>query len=189
MTQLRELQLMKRTALMNIRKEENPPEPTEAEKSRMLIKAMYMLAYLGAIDMAMYDLVEDVKSAGLYRHTLKHTIGRVSKTVAQANGLANSILKSVNNGERVRQYADMYEYAYNKVQETILITPPHRAYSIIKALSRLFIEAYNEVGAKTNHHYLGEVAKILPRIDIPQLKDYNIDCIISKAVQIKTIKV
>lgn len=185
MSTLRELRLMRMMARQNIKIEENPPEPTEAERAQYLTTAMYMLAYLGAIDMALYDLVADVEAAGLYRHSLKHTINNVSKVVAQANGLANSILRSVNNGVRVRRYTDMYEYAYNAIQQSILIEPPHRSYSIIKALSRLFIDAYNKVGAKTNHHYLKDVAKILPRIDIPELKDYNIDCIISKAVQIE----
>lgn len=186
MTQLRELQLMKRTAWMNDRLERCPKMPNEAQEKQELTTAMYMLAYLGAIDMALIDLKDTLQQLGIYRHSLKHTIERVCKVVANANGLANSILKAVNNGQRVRQYADMYEYAYNKVQDNILIeNPSHRSYSIVKALSRLFIEAYNKVGIKTNHRYLGDVAKALPRIDISQLKDFNIDCIIRKAVHIE----
>ena len=147
---------------------------------------MYMLAYLGAIDMALYDLKEALEDNGLFRHKLKYDFNRVADVVAKANGLANAILKAVNNGERVRQYADMYEYAYNATQNSILIkeNPTNRSYSIVRALSRLFIEAYNKVGVRTNHIYLRDVAKILPLIDVPQFTDHNIDCIISKAVQI-----
>lgn len=186
MTQLRELQLMKRTAWMNDQLERNPPErPNDARDEQDLTTAMYMLAYLGAIDMALIDLQEELENAGLFRHALKYNFNRVVKTVSKANGLANCILKAVNNGERVRQYADMYEYAYNATQQRILIDAPHnRSYSIVKALSRLFTEAYNKVGIRTNHRYLGDVANILPLIDVPQFTDHNVDCIIRKAVQI-----
>lgn len=184
MTQLRELQLMKRTAWMNIQLEENHIRKPSSCEDKEITKAMYMLAYLGAIDMTLYDLIDDLEDAGLYKHSIKHSVNRVAKVVAKANGLADRILKAVNDGQRVRQYADMFEYAYNTVQKCILITPPHRSYSIIKALSRLFIEVYNKVGVKTNHHYLADVAKILPIIDIPQLNDHYIDCIIRKTVQI-----
>lgn len=186
MTQLRELQLMKRTAWMNDQLERNPPErPNDARDEQDLTTAMYMLAYLGAIDMALIDLQEELENAGLFRHALKYNFNRVVKTVSKANGLANYILKAVNNGERVRQYADMYEYAYNATQQRILIDAPHnRSYSIVKALSRLFTEAYNKVGIRTNHRYLGDVANILPLIDVPQFTDHNVDCIIRKAVQI-----
>lgn len=176
-------------ARQNIKIEENPPEPTEAERVQYLTTAMYMLAYLGAIDMAMYDLIADLEAEKLYKHSLKHSINRVSKVIANANGLASSILRSVNNGVRVRQYSDMYEYAYNAIQAHVLIKPPHRSYSIVKALSRLFIKAYNKVGVKTNHLYLRDVARILPSIEVPEFKDYNIDdCIISKVVQIELDK-
>lgn len=186
MTQLRELQLMKRTAWMNDQLERNPPErPNDARDEQDLTTAMYMLAYLGAIDMALIDLQEELENAGLFRHALKYNFNRVVKTISKANGLANYILKAVNNGERVRQYADMYEYTYNATQQRILIDAPHnRSYSIVKALSRLFTEAYNKVGIRTNHRYLGDVANILPLIDVPQFTDHNVDCIIRKAVQI-----
>lgn len=174
---------------MNIRKKRYPPEPTGAEKDKITIRALYMLAYLGAIDLALIDLEKELTDIGLYKHTLKHQIGRICKIVAMANGEASFGLKRGNKGQRLRQHSEMYEYAYYRAQECILTPPPNRAYSIVKALSRLFIEAYNDVGAKTNHYYLGEAAKILPRLDIPQLEDKNIDCIITKAVQIKRKKI
>lgn len=189
MTYIQELRLMKRTAWMNIQREVHPPvQPNSAQEKKEITTAVYMLAYLGAIDMTLYDLVEDLQNAGLYKHSIKRNVGRVSRAVATANGIANNTLKRVNGGVRVRQYTDMYEYAYNAIQQHILIESPHRAYSIIKSLARLFTDAYNQVGAKTNHHYLAEVVKILPIIEIPNLKEYNVDFIIQNAVQITLSK-
>ena len=58
--------------------------------------------------------------------------------VGHANGCANEILQLVNNGQRVRQYADMYEYAYQQAQEHILLAPPERAYNIVRALTLVY---------------------------------------------------
>lgn len=182
-----QMSLMKRTAWLNASYEMNPslrpPKPTDRQE---LVTAMYMLAYLGAIDMALIDLEEELTIAGLYRHALKRDLNRIHKIVGDANGYASDILKAVNNGTRVNQYVDMFEYAYNKVQKCIRLDdkPLDRAYSIVKALSRLFTEAYIRVGAKTNHRYLGNVSKVLAKFEIQQLTDYNLDCIISKNVVI-----
>jgi hypothetical protein len=51
------LMLAKRTAWMNVQREEHPEKRPEQERDRKdLITAMYMLAYIGAINMALYDL-------------------------------------------------------------------------------------------------------------------------------------
>lgn len=180
-----ENQLMKHTRLMNARRAIYPPvKPHNAIEEQDVQTAMYMLAYLGAIDMILIDLEEDLINEGLYKHKLKYDLGRVKRAVANANGFSNSLLKAINDGKRVRQYADMYEYAYNTAQSCIRVEYPDRSYSIFKALSRLFIEAHNKGGVKYKHFRLGDVVKILPIIEVPQLKDKNIDFIISKAVQI-----
>lgn len=92
MTQ-QEMLLIRRTAWMNIQIEDNPSirKPKKRERDD-LIKAMYMLAYIGAIDMALYDLVEELTEAGLYRHSLKAQVNRIMRIVAHANGQANAIL-------------------------------------------------------------------------------------------------
>lgn len=38
---------------------------------------------------------------------------------------------------------------------------------------------------KTSHLYLRDAAEVLKRIDIPSLKDYKVDAIIEKVVQIE----
>lgn len=183
---LQQLRLMHRTAWMNDRLERNPAlRPPKKSDRDDLITAFYMLAYLGAIDMALFDLIDELQDANLYRHNVKNIINRIVKVVGDANGLASTILREINGGVIVKQHSDMYEFTYNQVQEHISIEPPHRAYSIIKAMSRLFVDAYNKVGAKTNHYYLKDAANILPRLDIPQLKDYKIDFIISRCIQLE----
>lgn len=185
MNNVEALLLAKRTAWHNIQLEENPalrkPQPRDRAD---LNTALYMLAYIGAINMALYDLVDEITEAGLYRHALKAQINRIIGVVGNANTRANDILRKVNNGQRVRQYADMYEYAYNKVQEHILLQTPERAYNIVRALTRLFVKAYNAVGRRTSHTYLRQAADILQRLEIPQIVDHNIDAIIEKAVEI-----
>lgn len=172
---------------MNIQLEINPAmRKSKPSDRKELVTAMYMLAYIGAINMALYDLIDELTEAGLYRHAIKRDVNRALKVTLNANGLASDILKAVNNGKRVRQHSDMYEYAYNKVQEHINLEPPLRAYNIVRALTRLFTEAYNEVGAKTSHLYLREASEVLKRIEIPSLKEYDIvDTIIKNAVQIE----
>lgn len=179
------LTLCKRTAWMNVRIESNPalrkPQPRDRAD---LNTALYMLAYLGAIDMALYDLVQELTEAGLYRHALKKQINQLTRIVGNANGKANDILKAVNNGHRVRQYSDMYEYAYGKVQNHVLLQAPERAYNIVRALTRLFTKAWDAVGRRTRHVYLRDAVEALARLDIPQIADHNIDSIIERAVKI-----
>lgn len=185
MTQLRQLELMKRTRLMNARRAISPPvKPHNAIEEKDVQTAMYMLAYLGAIDMVLYDLEDDLQKEGLFKHTLKYNIGRARKAIANANGFVCTLLQVLNGGNRVRQYSDLYEYAYNTAQSCICVEYPNRSYSIFKALSRLFIEAHNKGGIKYKQFHLGDVVRILPTINVPQLQDKNIDFIITKAVQI-----
>jgi predicted TPR repeat methyltransferase len=83
MTQ-QEMMLIRRTAWMNIRLEENPAlRPPKQRERDDLITAMYMLAYIGAIDMCLYDLVDELTEAGLYRHALKKQINHIMRTVAK----------------------------------------------------------------------------------------------------------
>ena len=180
------LMLAKRTAWMNVQREEHPEKRPEQERDRKdLNTAMYMLAYLGAVNMALYDLRDALTDAGLYRHALKRQLNRTIQVVGHANGMAYEILQLVNNGECVRQYADMYEYAYYKVQKHIAIEEePKRSYNIVRALTRLFCKAYDAVGRRTNHTYLGDAAEVLKRLDIPQIPDHNVDVIIERNVQI-----
>lgn len=183
------LMLVRRTAWRNMQIEEHPelrkPKPTDREA---VSTALYMLAYIGAIDMAIYDLVDELTEAGLYRHGTKATVKRIAEIVAKANGEASDILCHVNGGERVRQYSDMYEYAYSRTQEHVLLAPPERAYNIVRAYARLFSKAYETVGRNLSHTYLDKASKALKRLDIPQLKDHNIDTIIERAVQIVQVK-
>ena len=180
------LMLAKRTAWMNVQREEHPEKrPEQARDRNDLNTALLMLAYIGAVDMVLYDLVDELTEAGLYRHATKGTINRVRRVVGHANGMANEILRLVNNGQRVRQYAEMYEYAYQQAQEHILLAPPERAYNIVRALARLFIKAYDAVGRRTRHTYLRDAAEALKHIDIPQIADKHIDVIIERAVKIR----
>lgn len=179
------LLLAKRTAWMNVQREEHP----EQERDRKdLNTAMYMLAYLGAVNMALYDLQQELTDAGLYRHALKAQVNRIIRIIGQANGNASDILKAINNGKRVRQYVDMYEYAYNEVQEHILLEAPERAYNIVRALSRLLNKGYEDIGRRTAFAYLREAVEVLKRLDIPQIPDRNIDSIIERVVQIRLQK-
>lgn len=179
------LELAHRSMLMHIHPAFRKPKPTDRDE---LVTAMYMLAYIGAINMALYDLIDELTDAGLYRHAIKRDVNRALKVVGNANNLASSILKAVNGGKRVRQHSDMWEYAYNKVQDHIKLEPPLRAYNIVRALTRLFTDAYNEVGRKTSHLYLREASDVLQRLVIPSLKEYPIiDTIIKNAVQIELV--
>lgn len=184
MTQ-QEMLHIRRTAWMNIQIEDNPSmrKPKKRERDD-LIKAMYMLAYIGAIDMCLYDLVDELTEAGLYRHALKKQINHIMRTVAYANGQANEILQRVNDGKRVRQYTDMFEYTYNEIQTHVLLKAPERAYNIVRALTRLFVEAFDAVGIRTNHIYLRDAAEVLKRLEIPQIQDHHIDVIIQRNVEI-----
>lgn len=180
------LTLAKRTAWRNVQLEEHPElrKPRPRDRSD-LIKALYMLAYIGAINMTLYDLVDEMTEAGLYRHAIKAQINRLIRIVGQANGRANDILRDVNGGERVRQYSTMYEYAYNKIQKHVLLQAPERAYNIVRALTRLFVKAYNDVGRRTAHTYLRDAGEALKRLEIPILHDHHIDNIIERVVEIK----
>jgi hypothetical protein len=70
------------------------------------------------------------------------------------------------------------------VQAHICLEAPERAYNIVRALTRLFCKAYDAVGRRTRHTYLGDAATVLKRLNIPQITDHNVDVIIERNVQI-----
>ena len=78
----------------------------------------------------------------------------------------------------------MFEYTYNEIQTHVLLKAPERAYNIVRALTRLFVEAFDAVGIRTKHIYLRDAAEVLKRLEIPQIQDHNIDVIIQRNVEI-----
>ena len=84
--------LMKHTAWMNTRLIERGPRP---EDERYVPLAVRMLTLVGCLNYAMLDLESELTASGLFRHETKRRYTQARTLVAQAHGIAWSMLRKI----------------------------------------------------------------------------------------------
>ena len=181
MTQLQQRELMKRMAWVNIQNEIHPPErPQDANDRKALTKAMYMLAYLGAIDMAIYDLIDEMEAIGKYRHANKRNINRARDIILNAHNTSYKRLYNYDFGG-CKQYNDAMEVYYKAINDCVALEAPERAYNIVMAICRLQAKKRGKVTIRTYAPSF-EVDKIPQMLEGLGIKDYHLDNIIEQRI-------
>ena len=103
----RQAMLMKHTAWMNTRLIERGPRP---EDERYVPLAVRMLTLVGCLNYAMLDLESELTASGLFRHETKRRYTQARTLVAQAHGIAWSMLRKIDD-RAARQYNDKTDEA------------------------------------------------------------------------------
>ena len=166
--------LMKHTAWMNTRLIERGPRP---EDERYVPLAVRMLTLVGCLNYAMLDLESELTASGLFRHETKRRYTQARTLVAQAHGIAWSMLRKIDD-RAARQYNDKTDEAYRTISGCILLEAPQRSYNIVLSLCRII----SSLNGRISGRYDFNPAK--PRVRIPALlectgiEDYRIDEII-----------
>lgn len=124
---------MKHTAWMNTRLIERGPRP---EDERYVPLAVRMLTLVGCLNYAMLDLESELTASGLFRHETKRRYTQARTLVAQAHGIAWSMLRKIDD-RAARQYNDKTDEAYRTISGCILLEAPQRSYNIVLSLCRI----------------------------------------------------
>lgn len=183
---LKEAQLIKRTAWMNIQMEEKrrkdrlKPQPADeicTAKARRGIELVACLNY------AALDLEEELTAAGMFRHETKRIVREIQKITARVHQQAWQMLNNYKDGVG-RVYNGRMDVVYNAINDAVLIAPPERSYNIMLAMVRV-IDNINQFLKPRNwdFYYARELQDIIPKLRRINIEDRRLDCIIEKVLE------
>lgn len=166
--------LMKRTAWRNTLPREFRL-PTAKDKI-YVDKAVKMLSALACLNSVMLDIEEELVEHNLFRQGLKKSVKDATKNVTEVYDFAFRVMHDANEGA-TRVYNDKYDLAYNKIQESIFLEPPERAYNIAINLCRIIQKLNEEVRGKYDLKPLERLYRIPEHIATDKIKTYNLNFI------------
>lgn len=182
-----QLQLIKRTAWMNIQIEEKRRrgeiEQSEAEMEVCAAKARRGLEYVACLNSVAIDLEMELTEAGLFRHAAKRTVREIQQIAGRVHQQAWKMLNDYKDGVG-RVYNDRMDAVAQAIDGAVLLKAPERAYNIMAALIRL-ISKINVTLRPYNWDfvYARELESIEPKLKRLGFKDYHIDEIIEIATK------
>lgn len=153
-----------------------------AEEDRQNKEAVILVTLLAALDYFVYDLIDELTDAKLYRLSNKRAVNRAKDIITQAHAKFYGAMVKYDKGKGIRQYNDAMDKFYAAINECVALTPPERAYNIVVAICRLQMKQNNKL---TYHSYplSKEVAKIPKMLDGLGIHDYHLDRIIEQRVR------
>ena len=182
-----QLQLIKRTAWMNIqieeRKRRGEIEETDALTEACAAKARRGLEYVACLNSVALDLETELTEAGLFRHAAKRTVREIQQIAGRVHQQAWKMLNDYKAGVG-RVYNDRMDAVAQAIDGAVLLKAPERAYNIMAALIRL-ISKINVTLRPYNWDfvYARELESIGPKLERLGIKDYRIDEIIEIATK------
>lgn len=166
--------LIKRTTWRNEQpKAFKPPKP---EDKLYVNKAVKMLSALACLNSVMFDLEEELVEHNLFRQSLKKSVRSAQKNVAEVYNFAFIIMRDANEGA-ARVYNDKYDLAYDKIQKSVSLESPERAYNIAINLCRIIHKLNEEVRGKYDLKPLERLYRIPEHITTDKIKIYNLNFI------------
>ena len=170
----RQAMLMKHTAWMNTRLIERGPRP---EVVRYVPLAVRMLTLVGCLNYAMLDLESELTASGLFRHETKRRYTQARTLVAQAHGIAWSMLRKIDD-RAARQYNDKTDEAYRTISGCILLEAPQRSYNIVLSLCRIISSLNGRISGRYDFNPAKPLVRIRELLVCTGIVDYRIDEII-----------
>ena len=142
-----------------------------------------MLACLGALDLALVDLVRALEDAGLWRHSLKRQVNLVVREVACGSSITYRSFGLLGGKSDSDDYSKSYECIYAlcdrclSAEDAVL-----RAYNMCVSLARIFTLNYERVGLRLGHGYLQSVVNSLPKLYSLPFEDYAVDRLLMREI-------
>ena len=158
------------------------PKKPSREESMRTKEAVVMLALIAAAYKFVDELPQELEKVGMYRHNNKRVVNTVERILEKASRTAEEVLKAANNGKTSTGYFDCMDAFYDKINESIQLQYPERAYNIIKAMCRL-VGVYNKKLSEYHFSQSPQVAKVPAILDQIPIHDYELDNIIDLAVR------
>lgn len=153
-----------------------------AEEDRQNREAVILVTLLAALDYFIYDLIDEMEGAGLYRQANKRSINRAKDIIIEAHTKFYRAMTTYDDGKGLRQYNDAMDKFYQAINDCVALTPPERAYNIVVAMCRLQMAQNDKL---TYHSYVlsKEVAKIPKMLEGLGIHDYHLDRIIEQRIR------
>lgn len=157
---------------------------TPEENERFLPYGVKVIIYVACAHSAMYDLQEELRNLGVYRHHIKRYISKATEEIGYVH---NALYKGIGayNGEFGRWYNEQFGNADIAIQSHVELKGAERAYNIAIALMRLAIVANGKCGRFMCPAIANVVRamRYIERCELP-LRDYSIDKIIETGAPI-----
>lgn len=155
-----------------------PVKPTAADEKYVPI-AIEMLTYVGCLNYAMLDLEAELTETGMFRHEIKRRFQHSATLVQQAHGVAYDMLRKVD-PRASRQYNDLMDAAYARINECVLLEAPERFYNIVIALCRIIEKLNSQISGRYDFNPAKSLYRIPALLECVKIKDYKIDEIIER---------
>lgn len=170
----RQAMLIKHTAWMNTRLLARGPRP---EDERYVPLAVRMLTLVGCLNYAMLDLESELTASGLFHHETKRRYTQAQTLVAQAHGIAWSMLRKIDD-RTARQYNDKTDEAYRTISGCILLEAPQRSYNIVLSLCRIIGSLNGRISGRYDFNPAKPLVRIPDLLECTGIEDCKIDGII-----------
>lgn len=135
----KEALLIKRTAWMNMQPRKHRPED-----DRLVPIAVRMLTYIACLNYAMCDLETELEDAGLLRHGIKRAFRTAQEHVGKVHQHAYVMLGKISE-EATRSYNEQLDWMWGRIDSSVLLAPPERAFNIVVSLVRLVERANTQL--------------------------------------------
>ena len=151
---------------------------TTEEQARYTPRLSVILSLIGVLHSTMYDLIDAMQNAGIYRHRAKLDVNTALEYTERLHGVCYDVVASVDK-QTARSYNDCYQALEGEISEAVLIAEPLiRTYSIAMALCRLIIKINETQMGRFRLPMIEVVKNAQKRLEMLPLKDEGIDCIV-----------
>lgn len=171
--------LMKRTAWLN--SQDRPFRAPKPEDKVYVDKAVKMLSVLACLNSVMFDLEEELVEHNLFRQGLKKNVRDAQRNVMAVYNFAFKIMREANE-DAARVYNEKYDMTYAKIQKAVALKSPERSYNIVITLCHILKKLNEAVRGRYDLKPVERLYKIPERIFTNQIKSYDLDFIIEKAL-------
>lgn len=146
-----------------------------AYKARVGLELVACLSYFAL------ELEDECVAAGIFKHSIKKSVRDIQKISGRVHQLAWQMLDSFKVGVG-RIYNQRLEEVSSKISESVLLSPPERAYNIMLSLLRVVQDINRELRPHCwDFRYAHELDIIGPKLKQIPIHDYCIDSIIRTA--------
>ena len=158
------------------------PTMLEDEQNK---EAVRMLTLIASLDYFIYDLIEEMEQAGMFKHIAKRNINRCKELIEKAHMIFYRRLFSYEFGGCAK-YNDAMDTYYKAINGCVSLEAPERAYNIIVAIVRLQAECRKRIDMRYFYQPSQDLEKIPSLLECLGIRDYKLDNIIER--QVRSIK-
>ena len=161
---------------------------TTEEQALYTPRLSVILSLIGVLHTTMYDLIDAMQNAGIYRHRAKVDVNNALEYTERLHGVCYDVVASVDK-QTARSYNDCYQALEGEISEAVLIAEPLiRTYSIAMALCRLIIKINETQMGRFKLPMIEVVKNAQKRLNALSIEDKCIDVIIDNVVERKCPK-